>query len=257
MPIRLSGASARDPRSSLLLDLCEEFDGLDGRAVSSQPAVINRASGEVLSPLVPLLTNSSGTATVIDAAAGRRLSEITSGATPFGRAGSAYGIPTWQRFQDAASLPVTERRPLRRYTFTIPAKVLVQGTAFVEVGVSGQPGNMTAGASSPGYVWCSQGALNAGRWTPRYRLTTGGAIVNGPDLAIDPTVWHTLGFRYTEGLSPLFEWLVDSVPRYTLTGDAFASQVINSGYFLGAACSAPIGTTYRTGEARYVVEELR
>jgi hypothetical protein len=243
-----------------LLDVVEGFDGFDGSAKTSSGQVEYQSyNGAGWGLHVSILPNINGVINVVNnAATGRVLLEFPSAAARVTRVGGAtsFSMPAAQRFQDAVSIPEAMLRPFRRYTFTVPVRVTVDGAAAVEIGLASSNGGLTFLGLDPAFVWSATGAGSA--WLPRSRRVTGGGITDGPSSGVLRTGWHLLGIRYTEGLTPRIEFLLDGATRHTISGDAnmpvYASTTVFLYPFIGV--NAPAGTTLQQSMARFTVEEV-
>lgn len=192
------------------------------------------------------------------AVGGRWVLSIPSAAAIRSRHSNLAIVPLAQQFSgvDALVGALANRAP-RQYTFEVPVRVTVAGVANVQVGLTISNGLLFG--ITQGVVWDSDAAVNGGRWLPRSRQTAGGAVTNGPDSGVASSAWHLVGFRYTERVNPLIEWLMDGVPLHTLTGDAnmpalsaAAAENFNPAY----GVNLPAGTTVQFGQAVYEVIEL-
>jgi len=209
-------------------------------------------------------TNPAGS-TLVEVA-GRHVLNIPSAAAVsarFNNVGDVATIPIAQEFGTAGAIfPSIYGRPLRQYTVTVPCRRTVAGTAVLEFGIGVATGMITLGGSvQPGVVWSSDPAVNAGRWLPRTRRVNAGAIVNGPDSQVDPTnLWVLLGMRYTEGVTPLIEWLLNGVPMHTISGDAampdFPGGINSPGFCPGYSLGTPAGSTWQFGGGVFEVKNI-
>jgi len=243
-----------------LIDAVEALDGFDANAQGSANSQVEYRSyaGGGWTVHAGMMTVVTGAPTLTaEAATGRMLVVYTSGAARIVMVGgnATFKMPLPQRFQDANSIPEAMLRPYRRYTWTVPARITVDGTAVVEAGMVTSNGMLTLLAADPGAIWSSTAG---GNWLPRYRRVAAGAIVDGPSSGIDPTPWHLLGIRYTEGLTPRIEWLIDGATLHTVSGDAnmpvYPSATV--GFYPGIGVGTPAGTTLQRSMARFVVEEV-
>ena len=264
MPTKTSSGRSLNV-GGVILDVTEAWDGFTGGATTAGPGATAESRGfagtaSLIQP-VRLLENLFGPPTIAqEAASGRVLITYTSAASRVisvgGTGNGAVKVPAGQRFRDANSIPITMLRPLRRYTLTCPVRCSAAGTAIAEFGLATTSGGMTFLGTDPAFVLSSNGGAN---WQARYRRTAGGAIVNGVISSIAPTSgWALLGIRYTEGLDPTIEWLLNGAPFDRITGDAFMpvyTSVAQQLYpFFGVG--TPAGSTYLRSMARFVVEEL-
>lgn len=164
----------------------------------------------------------------------------------------------------AAGAPdIRSSRPLFRYSTFVPIRAPVRGVVDVEFGLVLGNGLLTLLGNDAGAILSSRVGVNGGAWTPRVRLANAGAITDGPSSAVvlDAT-WHTLGFRYTEGLVPVLQWLIDGREVYRRQG-AGALPVSPPGpfnptssyrLFVGMATGA--GTILQLADIRHQVEEV-
>jgi len=196
--------------------------------------------------------------------AGRHILSIPSGAAIAARhsnVGDVAAIPVNQLFQDANSIPIPLLgRPLRQYLLTVPVRRTVAGTAIFNFGLGISTNMLSLGGASPAAVWSSDPAVNAGRFLPRSRRVNAGAVTDGPDSQVTPTGWHLLGMRYTEGVTPLLEWLLDGVPMHLISGDAamlvFPGGVNPPGFEPGYGLSTPAGSTWQFGTGVFEVKNI-
>jgi len=195
-------------------------------------------------------------------AGGRLVIQIPSGAAALVRQDNTLNgisVPLTQQFQDVNAPPLN--RAPRSYTFLVPVRITVAGTARVQIGLSNGPGMLDFVGTPPAAVWSSDPAVNAGRWLPRFRRLNAGAIVNGPDSGITATAWHLLGLRYSERTTPSIEWLLDSVPRHLVAGDADMPPLQGPGIFYPGFVPSygvftPAGTTVQFGAALFELRNL-
>jgi len=243
-----------------LIDAVEALDGFDANAQAAANSQVEYRSyaggGWTVHP--GMMSNITGApANVAEANTGRLLVRYVSGAARIVMVGgnSTFKMPLPTRYNDAQSIPETMLRPFRRYTWTCPTRITVDGTAIVEAGMVTSNGLLTLLGTDPGAIWSSN---SGGNWLPRYRRIAAGAITDGPSSGIDPTAWHLLGIRYTESLTPRIEWLIDGATLHTVSGDAnmpvFPSAAV--GFYPGIGVGTPAGTTMERSMARFIVEEV-
>jgi hypothetical protein len=205
-------------------------------------------------------------ATLVEVA-GRHILNIATGAAVLTRGtnvGDVCAIPIGQEFQTAGAIPIAALgRPLRQYTLTVPVRRTVAGTAVMEFGIGTNVTNILTlqGLTPPAVVWSSNPAVNAGRFLPRSRRVNAGAITDGPDSQIAPdTNWHLLGFRYTEGLVPVVEWLIDGLAMHLISGDAamldFPGGVNAPGFVPAYGVGTPAGSTWQFGAGAFEVRNI-
>lgn len=245
---------------NLLLESTTDMNGTQAPSSANTVQLINSGRG--------LVSNGSTTAwnvvgaapVVLDATRGRRLIELVSGASRnVIHAPSSLGASLGMRFAGTGDPNYALIRPPRRYTWAIPVQATVRGAApTIDCGLCPTNGLLTTLGTDPGVFWASDPAINAGRWTARYRLTGGGGITTAVDsgVLLDAT-FHVLGFRYTEGAVPKVEFLLDGVALFTLSGQAAlpAAQLTNA-YRLGLGQAIGAGSTVRADDAVFRVETL-
>lgn len=269
--MKILGAATPDEIAGTLLDITEAYDGYTNVAmVNSNQDVDHRGR---ISPLTKGPAGytvfsgvaGAGIAVVRDATIGNILVQYVSAAGSrqfrFGaQAGNAVKIPATQLFSQPTSVPIAFLRPLRRYTFLVPVRKAVVGTAVVEVGITSTNQGVGAPSAEVGYVWSSDPAVNGGAWLPRFRRVAVGAITNGPSSGIvQGAAWHQMGMRYTEGPVPKIEWLLDGVPLHEVSGDANMPAILGLTQPLAPLCgilTLVAGTTLEQAPARFIVEEL-
>jgi len=225
MALQSRGAGLRPSDDGLLLRIEEQFYGpgqfisatQGGRQLVSGGLVVGVSAANVLAVVFGDAAFSS-----FASVAGRWVGQLVSAAARVTRQSGQLRVPISQQFSAAPNaIPAAlYGRPLRSYTLRVPVRVLVVGTAFHEIGLVTSNGMLTMLGTDPGAVWSSDPAVNAGRWLPRSRQVVAGAITNGPDSGLTATAWRQLGVRYTEGVPPRIEWLIDDVPLHVLSGDA-------------------------------------
>jgi len=264
--MNISGAGVKASNAGVLVDVWESWDGF-GDGITTTPGMDNRGVASQYigagTPLSKLLPSVGGVLTMNwYNAPGRWLLDYVSAAarvTRFG-ASTGYVVPFGTRYSDAQSLPIPFMRPLRQYTLSVPVRSAVAGTSAIEIGFATTNGGLTFLGLTQAVVWSSDPAVNAGAWLPRIRQVNAGAITNGTDSGIIPTAlgWNLVGLRYTEGPVPTIEWLLNGVPRFTLSGDANMPVLSAIGSplapFIGI--NSPIGRTLSQGPARFTVAEL-
>lgn len=227
-------------------------------AANTQASQLARLQANIGGALPSIFGNNVNPAgsTLVEVA-GRHVLQIPSAAAISPRlsnVGDVAAIPINQEFGTAGAIfPALLGRPLRQYTLTVPCRRTVVGTAVLEFGIGVANGMISLGGSvQPGVVWSSDPAVNAGRLLPRTRRVNAGAIVNGPDSQVDPTnTWVLLGMRYTEGVTPLVEWLLNGTPMHSISGDAamcdFPGGINPPGFVPGYCVGTPAGTTWQFG----------
>lgn len=273
MTLRVVGSAAGSATGRLLIDARESLNGIGSQVAIASIGSDNR--GDVAQyassggSMVPIMLGTGGSAAIAyDAAAGLWLRNLPSAAARVvltQMAGGGYKVPAYQRFSDPTSLPISLRGwPLCRYTFEIPVRSAVAGTAEIEIGLVTSNGMLNMLGVNQGMVWSSDPAVNGGAWRPKYRQTNGGAQTFGPDSGVIPTAasWNLMGIRYTEGPVPTLEWLLDTVPLFTISGDAnmpVPSGVwggTNANFGPGVGINTPAGRTLQTACGHFTVEEL-
>ncbi len=262
MPLQIPGQSSS--YANRPIDIAESLNGTF--AASSWAAIINEQRGYATVPAAMLTTkffSATGTAPVTAFNATSKFllnSWVSSAARAALISSSQFSIPTGRKLTGVPTTgpTLTDTRPLRRYTVSLPLHASVRGTAIVEFGMAATNGVLTNLGTTQAAVWSSDTARNAGRWEPRLRTVSGGAIVNGPDSGILlDTTFHTLGLRFTEGATPLLEWLIDGVPKHSVQGDAnMPESDLTHNMFAAAGLSAVAGTTVEMDGCRFIVEEL-
>lgn len=246
--------------ANVLVDGIVDF--LPGITTDASVRIYNRAQRQLwgnLATLAPFSFVGGGLSVVFDAASGMRVSQIVSagGSRAGALMAAEFSIPCGNALGANNSPQVV--RPFRRYTVEANINVAVRGTAVLEFGLVYSNGFLDFLGTDKAYVLVSDPALNAGAWTPRVRLTGGGAITT--DASSGQTVvagtWTRYGIRYTEGPSPLLELTINGATVGSRQGLAAipamdASQASSFGY----GVSAVLGTTIQRGPLRYLIEEL-
>ncbi len=173
------------------------------------------------------------------------------------QAASIYNFPLFLRFALANSVPVTMLPPLWRYRADFVSRATVLGATEYLVGV-GSDTPFGVGGVNPFAGWSHRSGTNGGRWLPRYRLASGGAIVDGPDSGIAPAAWHQTTILYTPGLTPRLEWLIDGNVKFSLIGDAQLPNPIAGAFkmYPGRNMGAGVGTTIQAIESRFIIDEV-
>jgi hypothetical protein len=207
-----------------------------------------------------MLVNSTGGAVVLDATTGARVIRLTSAASRAVMSSAAgYGCSTFgYKFAGAGAPSLASLRPLRRYTWRVSVRATTRGTAVFECGAVQSNGLLTFLGTDSGAVWSSDPATNGGRFTPRYRLAAAGAVSDGTDSGIDfDSTFRELAIRFTEGATPLLEWLIDDEPLFSLSGLANmpASSASNQ-HGLAYGWNTPVGSVSESGAARFTVEDI-
>lgn len=264
MPTKTSSGRSLNVGGTIL-DVTEAWDGFTGSATTAGAGAHaeSRAFAGTSSFIAPvqIMGIVNGVPTIAqEAASGRILLTYTSGASrvvSFGGTGNgAVKVPAGQRFSDALSIPIPMLRPLRRYTLTLPVRCSAAGTATAEFGLATNSGGLTFLGTEPAFIWSSAAGA---AWQARYRRTSGGAIVNGVTSGTAPTSgWALLGIRYTEGLVPTIEWLINGATIDRISGDAFMPVYLSpsSQLYPFFGVGTPAGSTYLRSMARFIVEEL-
>jgi len=270
--MKISGAGLKSGVAGVLLDITEGWEGYQAQATTVNPACeargnVTPANAAALGASVIFPASFGGAvALAYDAAAGRSvINTVSLAGTQHGRAptsASAQGvkIPLGQRF-GAGAMPVTFFRPLRSYTLRVPVRLaaIAGGAAFVGCS-DGAAGELAGLPFSVAYGWVADPTINGGRYTARFRQVAGGAIVTLGDSGIlgNAVTWHELGLRYTEGVVPTVEWLMDNVPVFQVQGDAFMGTVTGPtvGPFPCISTMLGLGTTLQNAAARFIVQEV-
>jgi hypothetical protein len=265
MPISVSGAGVKGFNDGSLFDIVENFDGFGG-AQAALGNCENRGAVPQFGPLsntVQLFGAAIGTAPLqaFDTTTGRNLITTISGAArngQIGATGTCPRVPMAQVFEGANAIPIPFLRPLRRYTMEGPMRISVAGTAVLEAGFASTNGLLTLLGTELAYVWTSDPAVSGGAWRARYRRISAGGIVNQFQSAVSPANWHKLGWRYTEGATPSFEWLIDGVPVAIVTGAANLPVLAATATPMlpAFAVGTPAGTTMLRAAWRFFVEEI-
>lgn len=263
MPTKTSSGRSLNVGGTIL-DVTEAWDGFTGSATTAgadnAEARSFTGANSLVAP-VRIMENLNGVPTIAqEAASGRILLTYTSGASrvvSFGGTGNgAVKVPAGQRFADALSIPISMLRPLRRYTLTLPVRCSAAGIATAEFGLATNSGGLTFLGTEPAFIWSSAAGA---AWRARYRRTSGGAIVNGVTSGTAPTSgWALLGIRYTEGLVPTIEWLINGATIDRISGDANMPVYlsVSSQLYPFFGVGTPAGSTYLRSMARFIVEEL-
>lgn len=276
MTLRVVAGSAGDASTATpLLDISEGIEGMmaevagagAGSAISIQADGRGLLQFSATTPIRRLFTTPITTAPALayDALMGRTLVRFTSAAGVIGRTciynvDGGIRIPAQVLYGAATAIPLPFLRPRRRYSLLMPARVtaLAGGNAFLGIsdGGAGVGGNMPFSSCAG---WVADSTINAGRWTARHRQASGGAITTDLDSGVATlSSWHELGIRYTEGAVPTLEWLMDTVPVFTLSGDANMLTLTSfiNGFFPDQRTLAGVGTTMDCGPVRFIVEEV-
>jgi hypothetical protein len=261
MGLSLSGSNGRSNREGVILDFTEELDGIGNSTAVQTLATINRGNGHQVTPTPTAILSvvSGGPTAGFDAALGRTVRNIASAAGAVGFLSSSYRPRVSPRGSVAGAPPAAILPPELMQTYAIPCRNTVAGTAQMQIGFMVSAGGLDIVGTSAGAIWASDAGTFGGNWYPRYRLTNGGAVVAGPNSGIVATAWHTPGLRIVPGAVPRLEWLMDGVPKFSLSGDAnmLALQTaLPGGYVLGALCGTPAGSTFQLLGARWRVEEV-
>ena len=255
-----TGAAASDPRG-ILIDLTEELDGIGNSTAVQTLSTINRGNGQHLipAPTAILSVTTGAIAVAFDATLGRSIRNYVSAAAAVGLASVTYRPRLSPRASVAGAPPDAVLPPGLVQTFSMPVRRTVAGTARFQLGWAQAVTGMLDFVGTPAAaVWESDPAIFGGRWYPRIRFANAGAITDGPDSGIAPTDWHNLGIRFIEATPRRMEWLLDGVPRFSVSGDANLLQLISAlpgGYVHAAAVSAPAGSTWQSLGARWTVGE--
>jgi hypothetical protein len=259
-----SSPPTKDPDVNLYIRVIEDFFGIaPWGAANTTPQ--QHVFGPVLSGLgtnLSMLQNTGGgTCCGGQEVDGRRIMQMTSAAGYTFRRGGECSMPLSQTFQTAGALVGinTNRRP-RRYLFSVAARRTVAGTARWNMAMTETDGGLV-NLTRPGIGWVSDAAVNGGNWTPASRRLNGGALVLGADTGISPAAFHLLGLRYTEGLTPRIEWLLDGVPRQLIEGDANMLVYPGGGTQLPGwipeyGQTGPAGQIFQMGPALYEVHYI-
>lgn len=260
--LRVLGAATKDARAGVILDLTEELDGIGNSTAVQTVATINRGNGQHLIPTATAILSTVINAPVaaFDATIGRTVRQLPSGVSANGLLSSTYRPRISPLYQASGAPGLEVLPPPLTQTFSIPARRTVAGTAKFQAGFVVSSGMLGLVGTSAGAVWESDPAVFGGNFYPRYRLTNGGAIVDGADSGIAPgaLVWTLLGLRMVEGRTPRLEWLINGDPVFSLEGDAemLALQTaLPGGYLMGVAAGTPAGSTWQVLGARWKVQE--
>jgi len=168
-----------------------------------------------------------------------------------------FNVPFWQRFSLALSIPLSMLPPLWRYRCDFTNRITIAGATEAALAIGGDNNPGLAG-TLPFIGWSYRAAVNGGRWTPRSRLVTAGAITDGPDSGISTTGWHKLSLMFTPGLVPRCDWLIDNVVKHSLVGDAAIPSAIAGAFkiFPSKSLGAGAGTTMQSIESRFTIDEI-
>lgn len=249
--------------------LLDVWEGWDGYHNYSNNPIANGASfsSSVYPSITPTnltLINAStgGTGAVaFDLTIGRAVQTWPSGAAYTGKgsgSGSSFGVPIRTRFALAGSPPLSWVPKPRRFRIDYVARITIVGTADFTLGWGID--SSTIGSGNNGCViWQSRPAINAGRWMPRHRDVTAGALIDGPDSGISPAAFHRLSLVYEEGTTPRVRWLLDDREVFQLAGDAAMPQPpagMFGPFLIGCGLTAPAGTTVQMLATHFSVDEL-
>jgi len=268
MSISATGAKVGTPASeSLVLRIEETFYSLIQQSgVNVPPRQIATGKWANLqgfgNPPTFLGNQTVPAGTTTPVVAGRLVVQFVSGAAALVRqenTTNGISFPLEQLFTSAIAPPLN--RLTRTYTFLVPVRITVAGTARVQVGLGGGTQMLDFIGTPPAAMWVSDPAVNAGRWLPRYRQTAAGAIVNGADSGIVASAWHLLGIRYVENATPRIEFSLDSLVRHTVSGDAnmpptFPAGTFYPGFVPSYGVFTPAGTTVQFGAASLEVRDV-
>jgi hypothetical protein len=194
-----------------------------------------------------------------DPTEGRKVLTVPSAGARVVRHGGGVRFPLEQRFSVANSIQAQwYGRPLRQYSVHVPIRVTVPGTAQVVVALAQDNGLMSLFSTNAGLTIESDPAVAGGALRCRYRQVNAGAITELLQTAVIPTNWVLVGFRYTERVSPLIEYLVNGVPVAALTGDANMPTLggAATGFEFGYGVNLPAGTTFQAGGYVYEVRNF-
>lgn len=166
---------------------------------------------------------------------------------------------------DQAAGPVSARQPLRYQLEAVLVREIPLA-ANVPLSFSIQwesSGVLTlSDSTAAGYELVSTSGLNAGRWTVRQRIASGGALVELEDTGIDPLVTDQVhvALRYDHTTNPRASFLVNGAEFGVRTGLAqmctpnATIQQLGISYSLSAGSTA--GQMDRFRQCRYWIEEL-
>jgi len=191
-----------------------------------------------------------------------------SGAAPTGNASAqatSFSVPLARKFALAAGIPAALLARFRRYRVDFLARITTIGTAEAVCGM-GVDIAALVNNNNPACMWSSRPAVNAGRWTPRMRLVTAGAITDGAESGVSPypgvssvSGWNKLSVVYEEGILPRVRWLINEREVFQIAGDASLPTLAaasTSNFLLTKGLSAPAGTTVEYAATRFRCEEL-
>lgn len=262
--IALSGKAPVVPT----FDVWESWNGLHMNSNSPIATQADFRSGvwPNVSPTNSILLQSNLGATGavgFNAAIGRSIQSWASAAASTGNGSSATGafvVPIGRLFSLAGAISPAFLPPLRKYRADFLGRMTVVGTSEMVCGLGMDIAALVNG-NQPACMWSSRPGTNAGRWMPRYRLVTAGAILDGPDSGVSASgaAFHQLSVEYTEGLIPTISWLIDGREVFRLTGDGQMPTVpvaSTIGFMLTKGLSAPVGTTVEYAETRFRVQEV-
>ena len=252
-----SSAARLAPDATLVVRIAEQLNGIYDETVAITDRQRTQGSIATDGTTPRILASTSGAPTIV-ANAGRWWVRLTSAAARVVRdAGGRF--PADQLFSAAQSVPPTQLgRPLQSYSFRVPVRVDTQGTAAIEVGISDDNGILTLLGTNRAFVWTSDAARNGGRWTPRFRRVAAGGITDGPDSGVASSLVTSLGIRYTEGIPPRIEWLLNGAPFFIIEGDANMPATNGVGNLLGCAygVGTPAGTIVDLADGVYEVRSV-
>lgn len=271
--MKVSGAGVKSSIENVLLDICQGFEGytadcglntnpitesrgrLVGAAINGQPLTLLRSQVQN----APAMVWSAGIA--------RAFHRYTSQAASYqgltssqGNGSAGVKFPSHQLFTGAGVLPIPLMRPLRRYTFLLPARISALAGGAACIGTT--DGGLGEGNNAPTLFqgWRAWLGENGGRWTAIFRRTALGALTIVGDSGIlgNAVDWVQLGMRYTEGPNPTLEWLVDGVPRFAVSGTAWQPQPTSESVVPvpTAQVLTLAGTVMETTAGRFIVEEV-
>ena len=258
------GGSAVSSSEGLLVDVVETWNGFHLSGNGPHQQVVDYLSSPQLgtSPnnaLMPTLTGAVGSLG-FDVNVGRIVQTWPSAAVvgaQSSQVSSMFAIPFSQRNNLAQSVPVNMIPVFRRYQVDYVCRVTAPGTAEMTAGIAFDTagGIVAGGGNNPACAWSSRSGVDGGKWVPRYRLATAGAIVDGTHSTGDPSAWHKLTMVVSEGLITRIEWWFDDQLVFAISNASGDVGVPNSigafACFPVKAMGAPAGTTIQYCETRY------
>jgi len=262
MTVQVVGAAAAFPLNGILADITESLNGMHGFASAASSNPVSEFTSIATYPLSGnvMFSGNVGATLVIHAASQLWLRQLQSGAAvQQAFMSNDFAVPLYQAPIAGSAAALLSRNPFREYTTESPVIVGPVGTTEALVGVAcGGPAAMFGTANNAGAVWSSVAGVNGGAWTPKLRTTNGGAVTVGPSSGVPSTAWHRLAIRFTEGILPRIDWMIDDVVKHSISGSIFninagalAAYVGGYGFNIGAA-----GSTLLANASRYRVRIL-